>query len=477
MRQVAFLFAWMVGLGLPVGAQIGVMELLPEWGQAGWSNPALIHPSGGFIGLGPLAGTQFQVVHSGPAFMDFATAEGVVNPEDLLANMDPVESLGFRSEVPLLSIGFRDKKKFEFRYRSRLVAEQQFSYDRDLFELAWKGNGHPDLLGRPVSLSGMGLNAQAYLDHGLSVGAMAKEDKLWLGWGIHILNGIGGVETSDFEAAWTTDATDYSWTLEGGVGVNASGVNVDSLLEGGEAIAPFSGLPPTVGAGVAFDFGFLWKVTEQFDLEGSMEGRGSIRWLESVSRYEVEPDVFVLQGLDLVDLWSSGEVDSGLDSAGSWLDEWSENMLDSLAETFSGSTLSGPPAVFDSRTRETWRLGIRFRPVETVEIHALGYRQFQFGDSRQGFLFGVTHRFRNNIASHVQAQRFDDRWSFGAGVSLRGGPVRLSLSTQNGYGILAPLESGHWHGQFGLSFELGTAQEETKRRKQGDLGTGRGMWH
>ena len=73
--------------------------------------------------------------------------------------------------------------------------------------------GHNVTLCRGLEI--LGLDAQAYLDHGLSVGAMAKEDKLWLGWGIHILNGVAALQTEEFDVTWTTDALDYSWTVEG----------------------------------------------------------------------------------------------------------------------------------------------------------------------------------------------------------------------------------------------------------------------
>ena len=119
----------------------------------------------------------------GPSAYDFMSADGVVDPSLMLERMDSVETIGFRAEVPLFALSFRDKNRFEFRLRSRFVADQQFNYDRDLFAMGWKGNGHPDMIGRPISFSDFGLNAQGYFDHSLSVGAMVTEEKFWLGWG------------------------------------------------------------------------------------------------------------------------------------------------------------------------------------------------------------------------------------------------------------------------------------------------------
>ena len=451
------------------------MELSPEWGQAGWSNPAIFHPSGGVLTLGGMAGAQFGAFHSGPAYGDVVAPDGTLNPASFLAQMDSVEHVGMRMEVPVLGFLIRDERRFEIRYRSRLVVDQDFGYDRDLLSVGWLGNGHPNLIGRPLSFSGMGLDAQAYLDHGLSVGAMAKEDKLWLGWGIHILNGVAAVQTEEFDVTWTTDALDYSWTVDGAATLNTAGLDLDST---GIAISPeVSGggaLPPTLGSGVAFDFGFLWRLNPKVELEGSVEGRGGIRWLESVSQRKVDPASFVLQGLDVIGMASEAEAQTFPDSLQSLIETWAEDMVDSLAETFESDAISGLPAAFDTRVRETWRLGCRFRPVDPLELHAMAYRQFRFGRQWDGLVFGVVYRLRKNWTTHAQGQYVLGRWSWGGGMSFRGGPVRLSFSTRNLGGVFQPLNAGQWSGQVGLAVEFGYSKD---KKKKGGAGTGQGMWH
>jgi len=467
-----------LGAGLEVKSQLGPMEITPEWGWAGWSNPAVFHPSGGHIWLGGLSGLQAQLYHSGPALSDFSTEDGVVNPASFLAALSPSEAMDFSTTVPLLAFGFREEQKFEFRLASRLVAEQQLTYDRDLFTLAWLGNGHPDIVGQELSFDEMGLNAQAYLDHSLSVGAMAKDEKLWLGWGIHILNGIGAVQTQALEARWTTDSVDYSWDLAGSATLNVAGINLDSLSDGGDATGfdDASGLPPILGSGVAFDFGFLWRLTPQFDLEGAFQGRGGMRWLRSTQRREVPSSAFVLQGLDVVEWFEQQESAGNLDSLPAALEDWVNALPDSLSEAFAPNALSGPPAAFDTRVQETWRLGLRYRPVEELEVFAMAFRQFRFSRQRDGFVFGGVYRFRGNIAVHAQGQIIGQRWSWGGGLSLRGGPVRLTMSAQNVVGAFLPLDAGHLQGQLSMGFDIGYKKAEPRKRRS-DLGTGKGMWH
>ena len=473
----------LIGLGLVFGvwsaqAQLGPVECMPEWGQAGWSNPALLHPSGGQLWIGGLAGSQIGFSHSGPSAYDFMSADGVVDPSLMLERMDSVETIGFRAEVPLFALSFRDKNRFEFRLRSRFVADQQFNYDRDLFAMGWKGNGHPDMIGRPISFSDFGLNAQGYFDHSLSVGAMVTEEKFWLGWGVHILNGVGAFETETFDATWYTDSVDYSWTLEGEAAVQSAGVDLDSLVSNADPLTySGGGVPPILGSGVAFDVGFLWRVSPKFSLEGAMEGRGSIRWLKSISKQQVDPAQFVLQGMDVVGLLSRADSLSLPDSLPAMFDTWASDMADSLQGAFELDSKSDEMPAFSTPVQETWRLGFRIRPSESIEITGMAYRQFRFDRRTDGFLLGLTHRLGTHVATHVQAQFRDQSWSFGAGLSLRGGPLRIAASAQNVPGLLYPLESGHWQGQFGIGFEMGYKKEKQKRRKSGQPATGKGMWH
>ena len=324
----------------------------------------------------------------------------------------------------------------------------------------------PTTLARPIALSDMGMNAQAYFDHGLSVGAMAKEDRLWLGWGIHLLNGVGAFQTGAFDAVWTTDSVDYSWDLSGGASFTAAGLDLDSLMEGGTIEVPGNGgIPTTLGAGVAFDFGFLWRVTPRLEMEGAVEGRGGIRWLESLSHKEVDPSAFILQGLDVVKEW--GELDSlPQDSIAGAFEDWMAGMQDSLSGAFSVQSTPGLAAAFDTRVRETWRLGFRIRPSDAFEISATAYRQFRFGRVQEGGVLGLTYRLRGNVLLHGQAQYHDERWLWGGGLALRGGPLpRDGIGPSCARAALAfgvrELASPGGHG-----FGIGLCPEEAKAQKE-----------
>lgn len=200
-----------------------------------------------------------------------------------------------------------------------------------------------------------------------------------------------------------------------------------------------------------------------------------MRWLESLSSKRVDPANFVLQGIDLVGEFDGVGVGSS-DSISQTVEDWAEALTDSLTDTFSVQSDPGLSGAFDTRIRETWRLGMRFKPSKSFEISVMAYRQFRFGRTTEGGLFGVTYRLGGVLTAHLQGQYHSNRWMWGSGLSLRGGPVRLSVSARNVPGLLLPLDAGHWQGQVGVSFDVGYAQKKKKRRKN-DLGTGKGMWH
>ena len=120
-------------------------------------------------------------------------------------------------------------------------------------------------------------------------------------------------------------------------------------------------------------------------------------------------------------------------------------------------------------------MGSGFAPRKLLEFFAMAYRQFRF--DRQVVvlsLVGCTVSGKQCGRPRFRAQLVDGRWSWGGGLSLRGGPLRLALSARNVAGILYPMQAGHWSGQVGVAFEFGYAKDKKKTKKKGDLGNGQG---
>lgn len=462
MKRRLFTVLMAVGFAaLSVSAQLRPSEFHAEWTQAAWSNPAFMHQRVANVGFPGLSGVDVFGFHTGPAFLDFGSTDGVIRPSEMLAAMDESESFLVGASAPIVSLRYRDNCKFAFRFRGQWVGMQHLRYDRNLFELAWKGNGHEDLLGQPVSLSGMGLDALSYLDWGLSAG-MKLQDRLWVGLGVHRYQGIHAIETTSFDVQWTTDPSDLSWSMEGGASIRSAGLAADTVLGTATFLPELNGgLPARAGGGWGMDLGFLWEVDTRWKLEGAVNGLGSIRWREEVYRRDMLADDVVLEGLDLVGHWASGEQSPSLDSIGTWVDAWRADIADTL------DAAQGVPVRYDdklaTRTPETWRLGAHSYLNANTDLHIMVYRQVRLGLAGNGVALGLSRKMLNGaMTTHVQAQVFRGLPSLGVGVSLNGGPFRVNFSSQNILGLLQPLAVQQWHGQVGLIFEW----DDTDRREE-----------
>ena len=93
-------------------------------------------------------------------------------------------------------------------------------------------------------------------------------------------------------------------------------------------------------------------------------------------------------------------------------------MVDSLSSSYAVQSVSDGMEAFSTPVQETWRLGFRLRATEALEFSGLVYRQYRFDRHTDGLLVGVTHRIRGNVATHIQAQYRQQKWSFGGGSAI-----------------------------------------------------------
>lgn len=417
-------------------------------------------------------------VHTGPALTDLNLSGGtLLSPETALDQMGPAEFAAARFELPVFALAFRSGERFELRWRSRWVNDQLVRYDRDFMELVLKGNGHPDVLGRDVSLSGFGLHSQTYLDHGLSVGFQVLPGELWAGVGVHWLQGQRALQTSSLDATWNTDALDLTSSIAGNAEVYAVGMLPDSfsfkdvgLLDFRQR-EPYNDLDGTLSGdqGIAVDVGMSWKVSSEWEVEGAVEGWGRIWWTGAGTRYDVTPEDYLLLGVQADGSWGEDSVSIAVDSvdATSWLGHWIGGIL---------APRSGPSS-FETQTRSTWRLGARYRPAsrQAVAVYGQIYRQSRFGRGHLGFVLGGTRKWGDRFLTDLHLQQHAGRWFMGGGVSLRTGPFRTSLALQGASGVSDPMAATVMMVQAGLTLDFGyrplTESEYLERQYRRNFGS------
>ena len=443
-------------------AQATVVDFSELSPASSWGNPARLPAASGYLVLPGLGGLTASAFHTGPRHGQVVNDTGRVDVEALLAGLDPLEHVVTNVQIPLLGFGFRSGPRWAFRYSSSAHVEQRTSYPRDLLTLAWRGNAHPDLIGTRISLDGLGVYAQTYLDHGLSASVELPKHNIRLGLGAHYLMGLGAVNTLTSRAGWTTDPLDYAWTFDGALDVRMAGAPVDlSTLDsmGLDAFGEPNPMEGPIASGASFDLGLVWDVAPEWQVEAAATGLGSIRWDNHATAIRLDPQSFRFDGIDLLEALSDSS-ETGTSAP--------EAMLDSLGDAWA-PTWAGD-ATFTSSPRRRLYASARYAPDERLSATAFLARNTSWGVHFYSAGLGAEYRFGNVLSLHVLGQWFDtEQWLIGGGLSLRAGPVRWSLSTSNALPALALYDHNTMQVTTQMNFEFGW-KKQGKKGEKGEKG-------
>ena len=117
-------------------------------------------------------------------------------------------------------------EKVQLRTGVSTHLESRFSYTKDLLELAWKGNGHPDVIGRRLSMDGTGFSSMLYSTFFLGgfCESIRRPAESGNKWEIPSM-GLAAVYTENSTFGLRTSADDYTVTVDGSFDLRTSGLN------------------------------------------------------------------------------------------------------------------------------------------------------------------------------------------------------------------------------------------------------------
>jgi hypothetical protein len=434
---------------------------------SGWVNPARLPNANGYLVMPGLGGLSISAFHTGPRHGAVVSDEGLINIDGLLDGLDPLEHVVTDVVVPILGFGFRAGPRWAFHYSSSARVEQRTSYPRDLLTLAWRGNAHPDLIGTRISLDGLGIYAQAYVDHALSASVELPKHNVRIGMGAHYLMGLGAVNTLTSRVGWETDPLDYAWTFDGALDVRAAGIPVDLNTLDSIGLDAFSSPAPMetpIASGASIDLGLIWNPAPEWQIEAAATGLGSIRWDNLATAVRLDPQSFRFDGIDLLEALSAENDSAGTGSSAT------EEMLDSLANSWTPDW--GGDATFTSSPMRRLYVSARYAPVERFAATVFLARKTAWDAHFYSAGIGAEYRFGNVLSLHVLGQSFDaEQWLLGGGFSLRAGPVRWSLSTSNALPLLAYYDHNTLNFSTSVNFEFGWRKQGDDSRKKNGSGS------
>lgn len=406
--------------------------------QGNYVNPAFKPSSKGFIAM-PFLNTYVGASHSGFKLNNLVA----IRPDDSLElrpdiAIDKMADLNYVKAMvanELIGFGFTVKESY-LSFSVSNKASFRFMYPKDLFRLAFEGNGS-SLLGERANMDGLGMDMLSYLE--FAVGYSREfNDKLRIGGRLKYLQGLGTVYTKRSQLGLHTNETTFDLTLDGQMTVNTSntGIMLDTNFAGLE-VKDFTSFPNN---GLGIDLGGSYILNDKITLSASVLDLGFIKWNSNVSNYSSDSVSFTFRGVDINEFLSD-----------------SSDVLQSIQDSLEGEFgYSSNTESFATPLFTRIYLGGNYQLTEKIGVGANWYSEFVHKRYRGALTLSgnaqVTNWFRVGM-NYTYYSR--DYFNLGLGFTISGGPVQFYAISDNLLGMVIPQANKNWHARFGINFLLG----------------------
>jgi hypothetical protein len=263
------------------------MHTLP---QSNLTNPAVQIPCKVFVGIPALSSIYFNYANSYFSYNDILIPQGDSLLFDLKKfNKIPgaLQDIEAELHISLLNFGFI-YKDYYFNFNLSDKIEAGVVYPGTWFNLGLLGN--TPYVGKTLDMSGGGIYGAYYREWAFGVSKNINKT-LTLGAKAKLLFGKATITTSKSDMSLFTGLPLYPLTATTNIQINASPLtatlNQNGFIEATNNPATdnlSSFLLNSKNKGVAFDFGFIWRKTNELTISGSLLDLGIIRWINYPSR-------------------------------------------------------------------------------------------------------------------------------------------------------------------------------------------------
>lgn len=451
MRRIVFILGLLLSLNFTSSAQLNTLYLSNHVAASQWKgNPAYQGNEKVYLyALPGLSSLDFSAGNTGFKYND-GVSGSQLNFSTVIDELKPMNHVLFDNHISLIGAGMRLGHS-QFRIGMDVVNQMRFGYPGDFLELLWKGNGHPDVIGRQLDMSGLGFNFMSYYDYYFGYSRRFMDDKLTVGANIHLLQGIETIYTKTSEFSFYTDPNDYALTASGAYNLQTS-LPADSVdIDEGRYI-------PLQGAGnngFALDLGAEYQFSERLKLQASIMNLGSITWENEGRSFVLDGVSVTYDGLELEDLYDNNDsLDSGLEHIG-----------DSIADKF---TLDERFGGFTTPTNARYIMSADYSLSEksTVQFTYAHMRSFQHGFNTVAAMYRRDFGKLFWLQSGVQFFEFR-HLLIPVSFQFNPGPVQIAVGTNNLISGIAPRDTKFVSGYFSLSFRFGKDSRKP-RQSSGD---------
>ena len=418
-------------------------------------NPAVMPESKFFISFLPLLGSQNlqftnRIAAINEVFVPDATGDSLVlnSSESFYDRMGNKTYLGLEMTNQIFAFGFKVKKNyFTLDISNRLTTE--LGLGSDLLKFLAQGNGSDLLLGQRASFDGLGASLLSYIEYGLGY-TRNVNDKLSVGGRLKLLSGLANLKGTNTKIGITTDASDYSLTIDGQADLKSSNTAIFSdsaysstldYMRLAKMAYNFSNF------GLGFDLGGTYKLLDNVVLKASVIDLGFIKWTQGIANYQVKPFSYKFNGINLNEVLKEN---SNTDT---------ESLTDSLSSIFktgksTESYITGlPTRVYlggDYIWNKYFTSGVNF------------YNEFYNSSYRAGLIISstlsVSHWFGMTLNYGMYAGSFSN---VGLGLRLRG----FYILTDNLISAINYQATRVASIAFGFNITVGKTKDEKKKDK------------
>lgn len=380
----------------------------------------------GWLGMTGLSGVTLRLdnslLHPEGLFSPGPHGGTILRIEPLVSQLSgPDNRLAFSNALELASFGFSGGENGEsiwsFRVRERVEAEVNLPGDLLVFPFT----GNPG--GSTLDLSPLALRAMHFREY--SVGwNRAWGDFLNTGIRLNYLYGMECAELTDFAASWSTDPTDFGYTLSASGAFRSSGLSSFGQLE--DSLQHY--LLFRDNRGFSIDLGVRLAISEKATVGLHVVDRGRIRWVEDLESLNLSPVSFGYSGPSVTgeEALSFFEGDS--------LQNWIDAEADRLDSAFRPATSD---VAFDSNLpmRVVGEGVYQIRDTESSLTALHGAWVGRFADDNLAdwqLSLGVVHEWKRRLGASANYTQFSTGYgALGAGLSLNIGMFQWYVAADN----------------------------------------------
>jgi len=427
--------------------QDNTLFFMHELPQANFVNPAVQSNCKLFIGFPALSSIHINYSNTAFTFNDAFTTSNktdslYLNLDNIISKMSGTEIISTDVDLTLFTAGIFIKNY----YVTLSINEKGKLYNTipsDMLKLGWYGN--TSFIDKKASLSGLRINANNY--HEIALGVAKTIDSKWqLGFKTKILFGLGNIYTRKTNGSIYTDNKFFAIDLALNSNINSSlpidittdntGNITDVQLKNDFSVQSY--LLNFNNYGVAFDFGFIYKINKNATLSGSLLDLGTIFWNNDLNNFFIDGNMLY-----------EGPVEGSNFQDPNYFDRFTDSLEAIFMPELKSITFSNPlvPKAYIGLTynlNKYINAGVLYRsdlyrntihPSVTLSLNTLNLKFISFSTS---------YTLQNSEYSN-----------FGAGMGVKIGPIQLHIISDNIVGYFNLADTRNVNLRFGLSIITG----------------------